>query len=422
MIFTGIYTILFWCSKGKESPVDQVDLLFTGLLLIFILPIIICAIGWFFFFCVQQARLDWKHGCFDDISKAYWSSIRAGVSEALVILLFYILIFVFIILLFLKLMKTFKEKEKYFEAQIGLDTLMNGDSDGSQKDSKSSSSGEEEEEYAPGELFVKESDRRVHRGRRRQKGETESDLDKIRSISDIGVVGMKDHSVRNNEHVTETKEDNDVPPKHNELSDREVIQKPEDKPQSHSSEDDDQDVYIAPKLNRKQTRREKDNSDVKVKAQREREAAEQLEIEKEREERRKKKEDQARRRKEREEQEKNTNFNFNDYYKDTEKEDSNTQGIGGVSRANQYQKLRDKNRKRIAEKERERVKNYGRPGNTDGISSIRTNNTGMSRFRGVNDKSNMRGSRKPPSFMNDIMKVVDGNDGKKPDFNKKRKK
>ena len=422
MVFTGIYTILFWCSKGKESPVDQVDLLFTGLLLIFILPIIICAIGWFFYFCVQQARLDWKHGCFDDISKAYWSSIRAGVSEGLVILLFYILIFVFIVLLYLKLIKTFKEKEKYFEAQIGLDTLMNGDSDGSQKDIKSNSSEEEEDEYAPEELYVKESDRRVHGGRRREKGETESDLDKIRSISDIGVVGLKGHSVRNNEHVTETKEDNDAIPRHNELSDREVIQKPEDKHKSDSSEDDDQDVYIAPKLNRKQTRRERDHSDIKMKAQREREAAEQLENEKEREERRKKKKDQARRRKEREEQEKNTNFNFNDYYKDTEKEDSNTQGVGGVSRVNQYQKLREKNRKRMAEKEKERVKNYGRPGHTDGISSTRTNNTNMSRFRGVNDKSNLRGGKKPPSFMNDFMKVVDGNDGNKPNFNKKRNK
>lgn len=95
--------------------------------------------------------------------------------------------------------------------------------------------------------------------------------------------------------------------------------------------------------------------------------------------------------------------------------------MGKNSSVNKFQKLREKNRKREAEREKERVKNYGRPRRSDNLSSVRTNQTG-SRFRGVNDLSSKRGLNKQPTFMKDFMKVVQGNEGKKPTFNNKKKR
>ena len=117
-ILTILYLLIFWKTNGSDTPVTIPSLLVAGILLIFLLPIFGLCIGWFVVFCYQQATQDFMQHCFDSVNKHYWSSIRLGTTEPLIVYLLLFPLFFVALFLYYKLYKEFKENQQYFETKL----------------------------------------------------------------------------------------------------------------------------------------------------------------------------------------------------------------------------------------------------------------------------------------------------------------
>jgi multidrug efflux pump subunit AcrB len=75
-------------------------------------------------FCYQQAKQDFIHHCFDSINRYYWSSIRLGTTEPLIVYLLLFPLFGVVLYFFIILVKEFKENQQYFETKLNTEEQL----------------------------------------------------------------------------------------------------------------------------------------------------------------------------------------------------------------------------------------------------------------------------------------------------------